>query len=171
MPSKTKLKNAAIAAKTAALPNIPKELIDQFVTGPMTPEAVNAASMAFKEALIERALGAELGHHLGQPASADPPEPGGNHRNGTSAKTVLTDEGGVRIDVPCDRKGTFEPLRNGPSMLARMRLHFHLAYTGVAMEHPTVCEPRATGALAIMAGGIHARATANAGLRRTPAHS
>jgi hypothetical protein len=59
MPSKTKLKNAAIAAKSAALPSIPKELIDQFVTGPMSGEAVNAASMAFKKALIERALGAE----------------------------------------------------------------------------------------------------------------
>ena len=57
MPSKTKTKNAAIAAKTAALPTIPKELIEQFVKGPMTAEVVNAASMAFKKALIERALG------------------------------------------------------------------------------------------------------------------
>jgi len=62
MPSKTKLKNAAIAARSAALPSIPNELIDQFVTGPMSAEAVNAASVAFKKALIERALGAELGH-------------------------------------------------------------------------------------------------------------
>lgn len=66
--SKTKLKNAAIAAKSAALPSTPKELLDQFVTGPMTGETVNAASMAFKKALIEHALGAELGHHLGSPA-------------------------------------------------------------------------------------------------------
>ena len=102
--SKTKMKNAAIAAKTAALPKIPKELIEQFVKGPMTAESVNAASMAFKMALIERALGAELGHHLGQ---ADEP---GNHRNGVSAKTVVTDEGPVRIDVPRDRQGSFEPL-------------------------------------------------------------
>jgi len=102
--SKTKMKNAAIAAKTAALPKIPKELIEQFVMGPMTAESVNAASMAFKKALIERALGAELGHHLGQ---ADEP---GNHRNGVSAKTVVTDEGPVRIDVPRDRQGSFEPL-------------------------------------------------------------
>jgi hypothetical protein len=51
--SKTKLKNAAIAAKSAALPKISKELLDQFVSGPMTGEAVNAASMAFKKALIE----------------------------------------------------------------------------------------------------------------------
>ena len=36
MPSKTKLKNAAIAARSAALPTIPKELLDQFVSGPMT---------------------------------------------------------------------------------------------------------------------------------------
>ncbi|EGH19468.1 ISPsy18, transposase, partial [Pseudomonas savastanoi pv. glycinea str. race 4] len=32
------------------------------------------ASMAFKKALIERALGAELGHHLGYPQGAEGPE-------------------------------------------------------------------------------------------------
>jgi len=42
--SKTKMKNAAIAAKSAALPKIPKELLDQFVSGPMTGQAVNATS-------------------------------------------------------------------------------------------------------------------------------
>ena len=42
MPSKTKLKNAAIAARSAALLSIPQELIDQFVTVPMSGEAVNA---------------------------------------------------------------------------------------------------------------------------------
>jgi putative transposase len=110
MPSRTKQKNAEIAARSAALPKIPKDLIDQFVAGPMTGEAVNAATMAFKKALIERALGAELGHHLGQPAPAEEPEPAGNHRNGTSAKTVLTSEGPVRVDVPRDRNGSFEPL-------------------------------------------------------------
>jgi DNA replication protein DnaC len=31
MPSKTKTRNAAVAAKSAALPSIPKELLDQFV--------------------------------------------------------------------------------------------------------------------------------------------
>ena len=108
MPSKTKTKNAAIAAKTAALPTIPKELIEQFVKGPMTAEAVNAASMAFKKALIERALGAELGHHLGQ--AEERGDGLRNHRNGVSAKTVVTDEGPVRIDVPRDRQGSFEPL-------------------------------------------------------------
>ena len=110
MPSRTKLKNAAIAARSAALPKIPNELIDQFVTGPMTGEAVNAASMAFKKALIERAMGAELGHHLGYPAGGAKPEAGTNQRNGKSAKTVQTGEGPVRIEVPRDRDGSFEPI-------------------------------------------------------------
>ncbi len=108
--SKTKLKNAAIAARSAALPSIPKELLDQFVTGPMSGEAVNAASMAFKKALIERALGAELGHHLGYPSGAAKPEPAGNQRNGKSGKTLMTDDGPLRIEVPRDRDGSFEPL-------------------------------------------------------------
>lgn len=40
MPSKTKLKNAASAARSAALPKNSNELIDQFVTGPMTGKGV-----------------------------------------------------------------------------------------------------------------------------------
>ena len=98
--SKTKMKNAAIAAKSAALQKIPKELLDQFVSGPMTGEAVNAASMAFEKALIERALGAELGHHLGYPSGAAKPDAVANQRNGSSGKTVLTEDGPLRIDVP-----------------------------------------------------------------------
>ena len=114
MPSKTKLKNAAIAARSAALPSIPKELLDQFVSdGPMTGAEVNAASMAFKKALIERALGAELGHHLGYPNGQAKPETTSNKRNGTSGKTVMTEEGPLRIDVPRDRDGSFEPLLIG----------------------------------------------------------
>jgi transposase-like protein len=109
--SKTKMKNAAIAAKMAGLPSIPKELIDQFVSGPMTGDAVNAATVAFKKALIERALGAEMSHHLGYPNGASKPEASPvNQRNGRSAKTVLTDDGPLRIEVPRDRAGSFEPV-------------------------------------------------------------
>ena len=105
MPSKTRKPKVG-----QALPNIPKELIDQFVNGPMSAEAVNAASMAFKKALIERALGAELTHHLGCAAGADKPPDAKNHRNGASGKTVLTEDGPLRIEVPRDRSGSFEPL-------------------------------------------------------------
>ncbi|MFN3884775.1 MAG: transposase, partial [Rhodocyclaceae bacterium] len=103
MPSKEKK-----AVKT--LPRIPKEVIEQFVGAPMTGEAVNAASLAFKKALIERVLGAELSCHLGYPPGGDKPAGTRNHRNGTSSKTVLTGEGAIRIDVPRDREGRFEPL-------------------------------------------------------------
>jgi len=108
MPSRKTTKAAEAAA--AKLPTIPRELIDQFVTGPMSAEAVQAASMAFKKALIERALGAELSHHLGYPPGAARPEDTGNHRNGSTGKTVLTEDGPVRIEVPRDREGSFEPL-------------------------------------------------------------
>lgn len=96
--------------KAAVLPAVPKELIDQFVTGPMSAEAVNAASMAFNKALIERAMGAELSHHLGYAPGAPKPEDAGNQRNGTSGKTVLTAHGPLRIEVPRDRDGSFEPV-------------------------------------------------------------
>lgn len=113
-PSRTKLKNAAIAAKSAALPKIPKELLDQIAAeGPMTAEQINATTMALKKALIERALGGELSHHLGYPPGAARPEDAVNQRNGISAKTVHTQDGPLRIEVPRDREGLFEPLLIG----------------------------------------------------------
>ena len=110
-PSRTKQRNARIAAESAALPKIPKEVLDQIVAdGPLTAEQVNVTMMALKKALIERALGGELSHHLGYPAGAGKPAESVNHRNGASAKTVHTDDGPLRIEVPRDREGSFEPL-------------------------------------------------------------
>ena len=59
--------------------------------------------------LLERALEAEISEHLGYPAGHAPPGGAGNARNGRPAKTVLTDQGPVRIRAPRDRRGTFEP--------------------------------------------------------------
>jgi len=59
--------------------------------------------------LVERALGAELTEHLGYPPGQAPPGGAGNARNGSTPKTLLTDHGDVRIAVPRDRKGSFEP--------------------------------------------------------------
>ena len=92
------------------LPAIPAELVDQFVKGPMTAEAVQDLSMAFKKALIERALGAELGHHLGYPLGGERPEQATNQRNGKSRKTVLTDDGPLQVEIPRDRDGSFAPI-------------------------------------------------------------
>jgi putative transposase len=94
----------------APLAPVPAEILDQFVRqGPISPEELDAAVRRFKKAIIERALGGELTHHLGYPAGGAKPEDTTNHRNGTGAKTVLTDDGPLAIDVPRDREGTFEP--------------------------------------------------------------
>jgi putative transposase len=61
------------------------------------------------KAVIERALAVEMDTHLGYPKN-DPSGRGtGNSRNGYSAKTVTTNVGKVRIEVPRDRNGAFEP--------------------------------------------------------------
>jgi transposase-like protein len=109
-PSRKRGPQKAVQASKEALlrqPKIPPELLDALVDGPMTAEAVEEASAAFKRALIERALGAELSHHL---ATDDAP---GNHRNGASGKTLLTGDGPVRVAIPRDREGKFQPLLVG----------------------------------------------------------
>ena len=104
MPSKTKMKNAAIAARSAALPSIPKELIDLFVTGPMSGDAVNAASVAFKKALIERAMGVELSHHLGYGPGEAKREEASNHRNGAERQDRFD-----RRRLAADRGAAYAP--------------------------------------------------------------
>ena len=94
----------------APLAPVPSEILDQFVRqGPISHEELEAAVRRFKKAIIERALGGELAHHLGYPPGGAKPDDVTNHRNGTGGKTVLTDDGPLSLDVPRDRDGTFEP--------------------------------------------------------------
>jgi putative transposase len=92
------------AAKPAVV--LPKELLETLIPGPMSAENLEAVFRQFKKAFMERALGAELDIHLDDPDSGEGRR---NHRNGSSGKTVLTDDGAVRIEIPRDRAGTFEP--------------------------------------------------------------
>ena len=105
MPRKTK----TAAAAQAALPQIPAELLDKLIPGPVTAGQLEDIFQQFKKAFIEKALGAEMSHHLGYAPGQAKPEGVANHRNGRSAKTVLTDTGALPIDVPRDRAGSFEP--------------------------------------------------------------
>src|SRR5215213_9109728 len=59
--------------------------------------------------VLESALGAELSGHLGYPPGQAPPGGAGNHRNGSTPKTVQTDLGPVQIRTPRDRVGSFAP--------------------------------------------------------------
>ena len=89
------------------------EILDQLLSNGLKPEDLTGEEGLFrrlKKALLERALGAELTHHLGY-EKGDPGGRGsGNSRNGTSSKTLLTEDGEVEIEVPRDRTGTFEPI-------------------------------------------------------------
>src|ERR671912_2091422 len=99
-----------IRTPEAPLAPVPSEILDQFVgQGPLSHEELDAAVRRFKKAIIERALGGELTHHLGYSTGGIKPDDTTNHRNGTGAKTILTDDGSLAIDVPRDREGTFEP--------------------------------------------------------------
>jgi putative transposase len=91
-----------------------KDLIDKLLEGYQTPEDLvgkNGLLKQLTKALIERALNAELTHHLGY-AKNDPDGHGrdsGNARNGTSRKKLKGDFGQIDIEVPRDREAEFEP--------------------------------------------------------------
>jgi putative transposase len=89
------------------------QLLDELLKDYKKPGDILGESGLLKQltkALVERALGAELTHHLGY-TKHDPAGRGsGNARNGTSAKTLKTEHGPLPIEVPRDRNGTFEPL-------------------------------------------------------------
>lgn len=106
MPRKTK---TTAAADKAALPQISAELLEQLIPGPITPMELESIFQQFKKSVMERALGAEMSHHLGYTPGQAKPDGAPNHRNGKSSKTVLTDAGSLRIEVPRDREGSFEP--------------------------------------------------------------
>ena len=110
MPMKKKRTVASQAAARGPLPELPKELLDHLVKGPMTPTEVQDLMLAFNKAVIERAMGAEMNLHLGYPPGQPKPPGQANERNGASGKTVITDRGAVRVEVPRDRDGSFEPI-------------------------------------------------------------
>jgi putative transposase len=92
---------------------IKTELLDELLAGVSSPDDLLGDGGVFrqlKKALMERALGAELTHHLGYEKGAAPAgRARGNSRDGRTAKTVLTDDGQLELSVPRDRAGTFEP--------------------------------------------------------------
>jgi len=85
-------------------PAIPDALLDQLLAGADAKTAFDPNGLIdeLKKALAERALNAEMDHHL---TSGD----GGNTRNGYGRKTVLTDTGRLDLDVPRDRQASFDP--------------------------------------------------------------
>ena len=88
------------------------ELLDALLSGARTAEEIAGPDGLLGQLtrrLLNRALEAELTAHLGYEAGEAPPGGAGNARNGKPGKTILTDQGPLRIRSPRDRKGAFEP--------------------------------------------------------------
>jgi transposase-like protein len=91
---------------------IPEQVLDELLKGVVKPEDLlgpDGLLKALKKALVERVLSAELTHHLGYGRGEDKPDGQDNHRNGTTPKTLITEDGELPLEVPRDRAGTFEP--------------------------------------------------------------
>src|SRR4051794_12010768 len=86
-------------------PRIPDAILDQLLAGadPKTAFDPNGLLDGLKKALAERALNAEMDHHLAGDGGA------GNSRNGYGRKSVITDTGQIELEVPRDRRATFDP--------------------------------------------------------------
>src|SRR4051794_18721238 len=109
--------------KPASTPLVDDQLADELV-GRAQNEGVELLGpdgllSQVTKAVLERALGEEMTHHLGYEKHDAAGRGSGNSRNGSTAKRLLTEVGGVDLDVPRDRNGTFTPqiVRKGQTRL------------------------------------------------------
>src|ERR1700712_4406086 len=95
-------------------PHIPDALLDQLLAGADPKTAFESEGLldALKKALAERALNAEMDHHLAG-------EDAGNTRNGYGRKTLTTETGRIELAIPRDRQATFDP-----QLIARYQRRF-----------------------------------------------
>lgn len=86
-------------------------IVDQLLAGrdPATVFESGGLVDELKKRLAERMLSGEMDHHLG----VEGEEEAGNHRNGYSSKTVLSDTGKLELSIPRDRHGRFDPVLIG----------------------------------------------------------
>jgi len=91
---------------------LPSDLIDGLLSDYKKPEDLlgeNGILKQLTKAVVERALEAEMEHHLGHGRHEPVSNATGNTRNGRSRKTLKGEFGEMPIDIPRDRDGNFEP--------------------------------------------------------------
>ena len=92
--------------------DIPDELIDALLANYEKPDDLlgkNGILEQLTKRVVERALEAEMTHHLGHEKHGRVANAAGNTRNGTSKKTLKGKTGALPLDIPRDRDGSFEP--------------------------------------------------------------
>lgn len=88
------------------------ELLDELLKEYKSPDDMFGSDGLLQQltkALVERAMAAELTHHLGYEKNSPEGKNSGNSRNGSFPKTIKGKRGQVQIDVPRDRAGEFQP--------------------------------------------------------------
>jgi putative transposase len=88
---------------------IAQELIEQARVQGVSLVGPGGLLAQVTKTVLQTALDTEMTEHLGY-AKGDRASRGrGNHRNGSSGKTVHTEVGPVRLEIPRDRTGSFDP--------------------------------------------------------------
>lgn len=88
-----------------------KEALEAFAReaakGIKTEQDLNDFRQMLTKVTVERALNAELDEHLGYERNEE--SSNSNSRNGTTSKTLRTEDGQFQLDTPRDREGSFSP--------------------------------------------------------------
>ena len=105
---------------------LPADALDDALAG-LAPEEITGPGGLITQLagrVVEAALAGELSEHLGYPPGQAPPGGAGNHRNGSTPKTLKTELGEVEVRTPRERHGTFVdfPRFGGHSGLAVVSL-------------------------------------------------
>src|SRR5882724_7909755 len=112
----TKKKEREEKGQEGKKPGIDPAIIEELMKDYQRPEDLTGPGGILEELhkrLYERVLGAELTHYLGyakgQAPKVEADQERANHRNGTSKKTIVSEDGKLEIEVARDRTGEFEP--------------------------------------------------------------
>ena len=109
-------KEVGAESKEVKRPEIDSAIIEELLKGYERPQDLTGPGGIMEELhkrLYERVLEAELTHYLGYGKGEAPEQAKGqrreNYRNGSSKKTLLSEDGKLEIGVARDRSGEFEP--------------------------------------------------------------
>ena len=87
------------------------DLLDELLEDCHSPEDIlgeGGLMKQLKKRLVERALAGELNGHLNREATDEDTAP--NSRNGSSKKTIQSEDGELELSIPRDRNGSFDPI-------------------------------------------------------------
>ena len=109
-------KEESQGTKEPKKPGIDPAIIEELLKDYQKPEDLTGPGGIMEQLtkrLYERVLGAEMTHYLGYEKGQSPKleaaQARENHRNGTSKKRLVSEDGNLEIEVPRDRAGEFEP--------------------------------------------------------------